>query len=196
MKRLIKVFVLEKLDVVTNIALIAVACIIGYRFLRARAPSENPLPASVQVGDQLPRLAAYDWKSHARTLILALQDGCRFCEESLPFYRKLAELENSNQTDAHLIAVFPDAPAAVRRHLATQQLAIEAFAGVELSQVKAAGTPTLILVDRQGRASGVWIGALAATAEAEVVTAIKRARAKRPLNGADEDRNSPVALAN
>jgi len=186
----------EKLEVVTNIALIALACIIGYDFLLARSTSKNPLPASVQVGDQLPSLAAYDWKSHDRTLVLALKNGCRFCEESFPFYRKLAELEKSNQTDAHLIAVFPDDPAAVRQHLETQRLAVEAFAGVELNQVKVAGTPTLILIDRQGLASRVWIGALAAAGEAEVVTAIKRARAKRPSNAAEEDKNWPVASAN
>ena len=102
----------EKLEVVTNIVLIGLACLVGYNFWQARGIRESPLPASVKVGDQLPSLPRYDWNAHDRTLVLALKDGCRFCEESIPFYRKLAELERSNQIDAHLIAVFPDDPAA------------------------------------------------------------------------------------
>ena len=174
----------EKLEVVTNIVLIGLACVIGYHFLQARRTPENPSPASVKVGDQLPSLSAYDWKAHDRTLVLALKNGCRFCEESIPFYRKLAGLEKLNQIDAHLIAIFPDDPAAVRRLVKTQRLAVEAFPGIELSEVKVEGTPTLILVDRQGRVAKVWIGELAAAGQADVITAISRAGAKRPWSAA------------
>ena len=176
----------EKLEVVTNIVLISLACLIGYHFWQARRTPENPPSASVKVGDQLSSLPGYDWKSHDRTLVLALRDACRFCEESIPFYRRLAELEKSNQIDAHLIAVFPDDLAAVRQLVETQRLAVEAFPGIELSQVKVEGTPTLILVDRQGRVSKVWIGELAATEEADVVAAISKAGAKRPWKAAAE----------
>ena len=176
----------EKLEVVTNIVLIGLACLIGYNFWQARGIRESPLPASVKVGDQLPSLPRYDWNAHDHVLVLALKDGCRFCEESIPFYRKLAELEKSNQIDAHLIAVLPDDPAVVRQLVETQQLAVEAFPGIELSQVKVEGTPTLILVDRQGRVSKVWIGELAAAGQADVVTAISKAGAKRPWNAAAE----------
>ncbi len=89
----------EKLEVVTNIVLIGLACVIGYHFWQARRTPENLSPAWVKVGDQLPSLPAYDWKAHDRTLVLALRNGCRFCEESIPFYRKLAEMEKSNQTE-------------------------------------------------------------------------------------------------
>ena len=176
----------EKLEVVTNIVLICLACVIGYQFWQARGSPENPPPAWVKVGDQLPSLPAYDWKAHDRTLVLALKNGCRFCEESIPFYRKLAELEKSNQIDAHLIAVFPDDLAAVSQLVETQQLAVEAFPGIELSQMKVEGTPTLILVDRQGRVSKVWIGELAEAGQADVVTAISKAGAKRPWSAAAE----------
>ena len=174
----------EKLEVVTNIVLIGLACVIGYHFWQARRTPENPPPAWVKIGDQLSNLAAYDWKAHDRTLVLALRNGCRFCEESIPFYRKLAELEKSNQIDAHLIAVFPDDLAAVRQLVETQQLAIEALPGIELSQVKVEGTPTLILVDRQGQVSKVWIGELAAAGQADVVAAISKAGGADQLDNA------------
>ncbi len=164
----------EKLEVVTNVVMITVACVIGYYFWQARRTPQNPLPDSVKIGDQLPGLPAYNWKAHDRTLVLALRSGCHFCEASMPFYRKLGELEKSNQTDAHLVAVFPDDAAAVRQVVETQQLAVEALPGIELSQVKVDGTPTLILVDQQGRVSKVWMGELPAAGEADVIAALSK----------------------
>ncbi len=116
----------EKLEVITNLVLIGLACVVGYHFLQARQTSHIPLPISPANGDQLSSLRVYDWNAHDRTLVLALKDGCRFCEESIPFCRKLAELEKSNQLDAHLIAVFPDDPATVRQLVETHRLAVEA----------------------------------------------------------------------
>jgi len=168
-----------KLEIVTNLVVIALACVIGYRFWQSRrAPQYSP-PDSIKVGDQLPTLATYDWKAHRRTLVLALRDGCHFCEASMPFYRKLADLEKSKQIDAHLVALLPDDPAVVRQLERTQQLAVEALPGVDLSRVKVDGTPTLLLVDQQGRVSKVWIGQLAAPAEAEVIAALSRQMASR-----------------
>ncbi len=176
----------EKLEVVTNIVLIILACVVGYRFWQSRPAPAGPAADSVKVGDQLPSLPSYNWKAHDRTLVLALKNGCRFCEESIPFYRKLAELEKSNQIDAHLIAVFPDDPAVVRELVKMQRLEVEAFPGIELGQVKVAGTPTLILVDRQGRVFKVWIGELESAGQADVVNAISKAGAKRSWNKAAE----------
>ncbi len=92
----------------------------------------------------------------------------------MPFYRKLAELEQSNQIGVHLIAVFPDDPAVVRQVVETQQLTIEVVPGFELGQVKVQGTPTLMLVDEQGRVSKVWMGELPVAEEAEVIAAISK----------------------
>jgi hypothetical protein len=169
----------EKLEVVTNFVVIILACVIGYYFWQARRTPQNPQPDSVKLGDQLPSLAAYNWNGHDRTLILALRNGCHYCEASMPFYRKLAELEKSNQIDAHLVAVFPDDPPAVRQLLETQQFAVEAFPGIDLSQAKVHVTPTLLLVDRRGRVSKAWIGQLPAAGEADVIASLSSSNEAR-----------------
>jgi peroxiredoxin len=92
----------------------------------------------------------------------------------MPFYRRLAKLEQSNQIGAHLIAVFPDDPAVVRQVVETQQLTIEVVPSIKLGQMKVQGTPTLMLVDEQGRVSKVWMGELPAEEEAEVIAAISK----------------------
>ena len=92
----------------------------------------------------------------------------------MPFYRKLAKLEQSNQIRVHLIAVFPDDSAVVRQVVETQQLTIEVLPGTALGQVKVQATPTLMLVDEQGRVSKVWMGELPPAEEAEVIAAISK----------------------
>ena len=162
-----------KVELAANVLVILLAVVIGSVFLRDRFAS-GPGPNEVKVGDQLPGLPAYNWKAHDHTLVLALRNGCHFCEDSMPFYRRLAKLEQSNQIGVHVIAVFPDAPAVVRQVVETQQLTIEVVPGLELSQVKVQATPTLMLVDEQGRVSKVWMGELPAAEETEVIAAISK----------------------
>jgi len=164
----------NKVEVAANVVVIVLAVVIGSVFLMDRFVTPGLGPNEVKAGDQLPGLHSYDWKAHERTLVLALRNGCHFCEASMPFYRRLAKLEQSSQLGVHLIAVFPDDPAIVRQVVETQQLTIEVVAGFELGQVKVQGTPTLMLVDDQGRVSKVWMGELPAAEEAEVIAAISK----------------------
>ena len=164
----------NKVEVAANVVVILLAVVIGSVFLKDRFASPGLRPNEVKAGDQLPGLHAYNWKAHEQTLVLALRSGCHFCEASMPFYRRLAQLEQSNQIGVHLIAVFPDDPAIVRQVVETQQLTIEVVPGIELGQVKVQATPTLMLVDEQGRVSKVWMGQLPAAEEAEVIAAISK----------------------
>src|SRR6266851_1984352 len=135
----------NKIEAAANVVVILLAVVIGSVFLMDRFASPGLGPNEVKAGDQLPGLPAYNWKAHDRTLVLALRSGCHFCEASMPFYRKLAQLEQSSQIGVHLVAVFPDDPTIVRQVVETQQLTIEVVPGIELGQVKAQATPTLML---------------------------------------------------
>src|SRR5260370_4612075 len=164
----------SKVEVAANVVVILLAVVIASVFLKDRFATPGPGPNEVKVGDQLSGLHEYSWKAHERTLVLALKNGCRFCEDSMPFYLRLSQLEQSHQIRTHLIAVFPDDPAVVRQVVETQQLTIEVVSGFELGQVKVQATPTLMLVDEQGRVSKVWMGELPAAEEAEVIAAISK----------------------
>src|SRR5712692_1305197 len=115
----------NKVEVVANVAVILLAVVIGSVFLMDRFVTPGPGPNEVKAGDQLPGLHAYNWKAHDRTLVLALRNGCHFCEDSMTFYRRLAKLEESKQIGSHLLAVLPHDPAGVRQVVETRQLTIE-----------------------------------------------------------------------
>src|SRR5260370_13262580 len=101
----------NKVEVAANVVVILLAVVIGSVFLMERFAAPGPGPNEVKVGDQLPGLHAYNWNAHERTLVLALRNGCHSCEASMPFYRKLTQLEQSNQIGVHPIPVFPPDPA-------------------------------------------------------------------------------------
>jgi len=164
----------NKVEAAANLAVIVLALMIGSVFLIDRFAEHGANPNEVKVGDQLPDLPAYKWNAHERTLVLALRSGCHFCEASMPFYRKLAQLEQSNQIGVHLVAVFPDDPTVVRQVVETQHLKLEVLPRFELAQVKVQATPTLMLVDEQGRVFEVWMGQLPAAEEAEVIAATSK----------------------
>jgi hypothetical protein len=92
------------LEVATSIGVIVGVIFVGILLYRSHAPSPE---LSLKKGDRLPQLPNYAWNSSPRTLILAVRDGCHFCEESVPFYRKLAELKKEGRINANLLMVYP-----------------------------------------------------------------------------------------
>lgn len=108
------------LEVATNIGVIVGVIFVGILVYRSHAPGSE---LSLKKGDRLPQLPNYAWNSSPRTLVLAVRDGCHFCEESVPFYRKLAELKKAGRMSAGLLMVFPGSaeaqkppPSLDRRH--------------------------------------------------------------------------------
>jgi hypothetical protein len=92
------------LETATNIGVIVGVIFVGILLYRSHAPGPG---LSLKKGDRLPQLPDYAWSSSPRTLILAVRDGCHFCEESAPFYQKLAELKKEGRINASLLMVYP-----------------------------------------------------------------------------------------
>ncbi|MFZ3245213.1 MAG: redoxin family protein, partial [Candidatus Acidiferrales bacterium] len=123
----------------------------------------------------LPMLPGYGWQSNPQSLVLAIRKGCHFCEASMPFYRKLYDLEKSNALKAKMIAVLPDSATDAFEVLSTQNLPMPFISGANLSSLSVSGTPTLILVDRNGKVEKTWVGQLNSAGEESVLAATKNA---------------------
>ena len=157
-----------KLEAIANVTVIVVALALGYVVLTRYAASD-PVPRSITVGDRLPKVAGIDWNQHRRTLVLALNTGCHYCEESVPFYRKLAQQQRTDGDDLEMIAVFPNQAETVRRFTAQEDLPIRSVAGVPLDELGVVATPTLILVNRDGRVERSWVGILTTRQELDLL---------------------------
>lgn len=147
-----------KLEAIANVVVIVVALAVGYVVLGRYVSEYRARP--VAAGDRLATIPNVEWKQHRHTLVLALNTGCHFCEQSVPFYRSLGEKLAYGGTDLDLVAVFPNDPAQVRLFMSEESLRVRTVAAVPLEKLRVNATPTLLLVDSSGRVERAWIGLL------------------------------------
>lgn len=161
-----------KIEAVANVVVILLAVVIGTVFLRDRFATPAPQPSEVKAGDKLVGLDGWNWGAHDRTLLLVLRKGCHFCEDSAPFYQRLVAKQQQDAPNTAIVAVFPDTADAVKEVVQSEGLAVHALAGVPLERLKVSGTPTLLLVDRNGTVLNAWMGMLSPRQELEVMRAM------------------------
>jgi hypothetical protein len=149
-----------KIEVVANVVVILLAVMIGSVYLRDRFSAPGPESNEVKAGDRLPRLDGWDWGAHDRSLVLVLKKGCHFCEDSAPFYQRLAAKQQEDRSNTAIVAILPDAADTVNEVVQLEGLGVRALPGVPLETLKVSGTPSLLLVDRSGTVLNTWIGML------------------------------------
>jgi thioredoxin-related protein len=116
-----------------------------------------------------------DWASHQQWVLLVLQKGCRFCEESMPFYKRLTA-QLSDQANAHLVALLPQTEKESRQYLTDNMVDIADVRQASLRSVGVQGTPTLLLVDKNGTVLEQWLGKVPASQEDTVLSRLKGER--------------------
>lgn len=158
-------------NVVVLVAALAFVGTVGWNYFnRAQAA---PLQSGLSKGDTFPRLASVNYGDSKKTVIVVMSSRCHFCQESVPFYKHLAELRSGAPGQSfQLAAVFPESADAVRQYIERNQLNFDATAPANLRDLQIAGTPTVIVVDGSGRVLDFWVGKLTPEAEQEVITTL------------------------
>ena len=157
-------------DVAVILAVLGVGLLVvrNWNFHRSMAP---------EVGTTLTAIPGYRWADHDATLLLAMRQGCHYCEESMPLYRKLVEMDHAGQIKPHLVAVLPDSRQSAANLLESQHLAIDYVADLELSRLHVLGTPALLLLDGRGKVEQVWMGELSVEDQKNLFEAISKSTA-------------------
>lgn len=158
----------QKVEFLANVAIIVVAvavCAVLFRqYAFPAAGPESPRPA---VGSKV-ELPGVDLSSGGKTLLVVLQEGCRFCTESGPFYQRLAREVAARARGVKVVAVLPQDPDEGRRYLSTLGVPDVEVKQASLTALGVGGTPTLIMVS-DGTVSDVWVGKLDAAEESQVL---------------------------
>ena len=160
----------------TNLAIIAAAVLLGivvakkYVFTTVATPAIPAAAAPIVPGTNI-SLPGVEWSRSRKTMIVALNEQCRFCTESAPFYKRLIEKANGNK-DLQVIAVLPQDPANARRYLDSLGVAFNDIKFSELRKIGISATPTLLLLDDRGAITASWVGALTVDQENEVLRRI------------------------
>lgn len=108
-----------------------------------------------------------DFSVRSKTLILALQTGCHFCNESSPFYERV--VEETKSKNIQIIAVLPTNVEESKTHLNQLGLMKIQVKQLPLSTIQVSGTPTLILTNENGKITNFWVGKLSPEKEKEVL---------------------------
>ena len=157
-----------KLEVAANVTVILMALAVGCAVL-TRYFASSRAPQAVATDDHLAKLPGLDWSQHRRTLLLVLNAGCHFCKDSVPFYRKLAQMQRLDEDALEIVAVFPNEAAIVRQFNAQEGLTMRSVPEVPLEKLRVNATPTLLLVNKEGRVERAWIGILTPVQERDVL---------------------------
>ncbi len=169
------------LDTVANIAIIlvcAIAAVVLVRnqfFPRTQAPGGMP---QVEKGEQYDQLKAVVPAGTNRALVVAVQPGCHFCNDSIPFYKNLIDQRNQKNSAVKFIAAVPtnEKPEEAQKLVSEESQKFSAggaqpdsMVNIDFAAIKVPGTPTLMLVDNTGKVLDVWVGKLDAEGEKEVL---------------------------
>lgn len=160
----------QKIELAANILIIVVALLFGGVLVQKYFFKSTP---SIQSDRPQPVLGAKmnlpntEWSKQPKTLILALQTTCHFCNESAPFYKRL--VENVQNKNIKLIAVFPTEAEEGKAHLSKLGLTNIEVKQSPLNEIQVNGTPTLILTNDKGEITDSWVGKLSPDKEKEVI---------------------------
>lgn len=157
----------RSLEILANIAIVVVAIVIVVKLIwpRNHARQEASAPS---VGSVV-SLPGVDWKQNGNTLLIVLQKGCRYCEESAPFYKRLHEQRSGTQPK--MVVVIPGEASETVPYLSEHGVRADEIVNRSLAEVSVAATPTLLLIDQAGQVKNVWVGKLDETRQREVLQA-------------------------
>ncbi len=161
--------VAKKIETGANVAIIAVALLLGTVLVRQYLLPQPPRPdpvgsARIQPGTKL-SLPGVDWGRSERTLLMVLSTTCRYCTESAPFYQRLAREHGG----ARLVAVTPQQVGEAQGYLSRLGIGVDEIRQADLDAIGVRGTPTLIMLDGDGSVLESWIGKLPPEKESEVL---------------------------
>ena len=158
----------KRLELVANLAIIIVAIVFGIvlvkRYLIAQPANvaSNRSSTESHLVERI-NLPGVDWSQRA-TLVLAISTSCHFCTESAPFYRDLAHAHEG----VRLMAILPQPIEAGKHYLDTLGVQVDEVLQASLNEINVNGTPTLLLINREGTVVGKWVGRLPAEREVQV----------------------------
>jgi hypothetical protein len=104
--------------------------------------------------------------------VLALNTSCAYCNASVPFYREMRAAQRRHASEFEMVAVFPNHSDSVSRFLKQSQLDVAGYGDVDLHKLNVFATPTVLLVNRDGRIIDFWQGTVSPEAEGSVLRRI------------------------
>jgi peroxiredoxin len=167
------------LDVASQIAFI-VACLTlsGFVVYRLTGSGEAAPPgiaaqsdAPYAVGESIVPFEGAPFSASRASIVLIVRSTCVFCTESMDFYRRISSRRAA--TGVQIIAVAPEPIASLQKYLDNYAFEVDHLSELPKGGYKVSGTPTMILVDRDGRVIKSFQGKLNTEQEDEFLKSLE-----------------------
>ena len=162
-------------DTITTILVIGLFASVTVAYLHGRFykkqvdPPGSTIAKDLRIADAL----KVEYQTHSRTLILALDKNCTYCERSVGFYKRLLDAQATGAVNTQLVAALPNDDWEAEQYLRKQGLErLSHLPNARFSEMGITAVPTLILIDRMGRVLESWSGQLDEQREQQVLDAI------------------------
>lgn len=164
------------LERATYVALIAVSCLSAWVLIRnqlltpraSRDSAVSPLRGeTITLGDVI-------WERAPHTVVLVLSAHCHWCKESVPLYQKVSTLHKATKAAFQLFAVSTDTGDELSRFLSTNLIEVDGIIPAEAASLGIRATPSVLLVNRQGRVVSSWQGAMRSSDESAFLEILRK----------------------
>jgi thioredoxin-related protein len=114
-------------------------------------------------------LPGVHFRAQRDSLVLGISTSCHFCNESMPFYKGLA---NQLKGRLDLVAVLPQAQTEAENYVKAAGLSEARVVSSNLGSIGVYATPTLLLVDSTGKVKSEWVGKLDDATQKKVLATV------------------------
>jgi len=162
------------LEVTTNMVVLLVALLVLGNFAWVHLAKRPMLHAEngLKKGGPFSLIPSVDYGKSPQTLVVALSARCEHCNESIPFFKRLLEVNAGKNDSTRIVIVFPEKAEEVRSYIAQQQLNISSIPGIDYKALNLPATPSVVLINSTGRILNFWIGTSSKDAENEIMESI------------------------
>lgn len=153
----------NKANFVLNVALLVaigtfLTCIARYMLGRYEFTT-----ASLTADGKQVHLQGIDFSTSEQNIIAFLDKDCKFCEQDTSFYQRLAQA--SKTRNVRLIVAFQHDLRDGKRYLAERYIEPSETVRLRFQSLGIQGTPTILLLNPQGRIIAKWVGELSGPLE-------------------------------
>jgi len=108
-----------------------------------------------------------NWEAHPLSTVLYMSTRCRFCLQSMPYYRKLATAKDSTGAHVPLAIISMDPQGDIEALLSAEHIKADGIYRLPKSDPKLRVTPMLLIADSKGIVRRAYVGELGPVQEAE-----------------------------
>jgi hypothetical protein len=134
-----------------------------------RPPESSPRYAR---GDSLGPVRI-DAGNARRAVVVYLNSSCRYCTESMDFYKRLRQWRESNAEAATIVVLGQESESRLLSYTLAHGFKPDHVMSVRGTPFKLSGTPSLLLVSRAGVVEEAWYGRLSPEQEQAVLARLK-----------------------